>query len=88
MDNPPQVNRRCISSIEEKSLGCICKARHTRPHSIVLQYGEISSGKGLYIIDTPGQDIESITGMLAGGATIVIFTKGCGTPTGSPIALL
>jgi altronate dehydratase large subunit len=34
----------------------------------------------------PGQDIESITGMLAGGAQIVVFTTGRGTPTGSPIA--
>ena len=32
------------------------------------------------------QDIESISGMLAGGATVVIFTTGRGTPTGSPIA--
>ena len=37
-------------------------------------------------MDTPGQDIESITGMLAGGASVVIFTTGRCTPTGSPIA--
>ena len=37
-------------------------------------------------MDTPGQDIESITGMVAGGAQIVIFTTGRGTPTGNPIA--
>ena len=37
-------------------------------------------------MDTPGQDIDSITGMLAGGAQIVVFTTGRGTPTGSPIA--
>lgn len=74
-----------ISSIEEKSLGCIYKAGHA-PIEDVLQYGEAPQGNGLYIMDTPGQDIESITGMLAGGATIVIFTTGRGTPTGSPIA--
>ena len=74
-----------ISSIEEKSLGCIYKAGHA-PIQDVLNYGESPQGKGLYIMDTPGQDIESITGMLAGGATIVIFTTGRGTPTGSPIA--
>ncbi|AFQ43492.1 UxaA family hydrolase [Desulfosporosinus meridiei] len=74
-----------ITSIEEKSLGCIYKAGHA-PIQDVLQYGEIPKGKGLYVMDTPGQDIESITGMLAGGATIVIFTTGRGTPTGSPIA--
>jgi len=74
-----------ISSIEEKSLGCIYKAGNS-PIEGVLSYGEIPPGKGLYVMDTPGQDIESITGMLAGGATIVIFTTGRGTPTGSPIA--
>lgn len=74
-----------ISSIEEKSLGCIYKAG-TAPIQGVLAYGETPPGKGLYIMDTPGQDIESITGMLAGGAQIVIFTTGRGTPTGSPIA--
>lgn len=73
-----------ISTIEEKSLGCIYKGG-TKPIKGVLDYGEIPSEKGLYIMDTPGQDIESITGMTAGGANVVIFTTGRGTPTGSPI---
>jgi altronate dehydratase large subunit len=37
-------------------------------------------------MDTPGQDVESITGMAAGGAQIVIFSTGLGTPAGCPIA--
>ena len=37
-------------------------------------------------MDTPGHDIEQLTGMVAGGAQIVLFTSGRGTPTGSPIA--
>ncbi|HZG71087.1 MAG TPA: altronate dehydratase, partial [Chondromyces sp.] len=37
-------------------------------------------------MDTPGQDIEQLTGMVAGGAQVVLFTTGRGTPTGSPIA--
>ena len=37
-------------------------------------------------MDTPGEDIDSITGMVAGGAQIVVFTTGRGTPTGCPIA--
>lgn len=74
-----------ITSIEEKSLGCIYKGG-TKPLQGVLEYGEIPTGKGLYVMDTPGQDIESITGMTAGGAQIVIFTTGRGTPTGAPIA--
>lgn len=74
-----------ISSIEEKSLGCIHKAGHA-PIQDVLAYGEVPTGKGLYVMDSPGQDVESITGMVAGGATVVIFTTGRGTPTGCPIA--
>lgn len=37
-------------------------------------------------MDTPGHDIEQLTGMVAGGAQIVLFTSGRGTPTGSPIS--
>ena len=74
-----------LTSIEEKSLGCIHKSG-TAPFQGVLDYADIPTGKGLYIMDTPGQDIESITGMVAGGAQIVIFTTGRGTPTGNPIA--
>lgn len=73
-----------ITTIEEKSLGAIHKAGHT-PISGVLEYGEKPSSKGLYIMDTPGHDVESITGMVAGGAQIVIFTTGVGTPVGAPI---
>ena len=74
-----------LTSIEEKSLGCIHKSG-TAPFQGVLDYADIPTGKGLYIMDTPGQDIESITGMVAGGAQVVIFTTGRGTPTGNPIA--
>lgn len=74
-----------ISSIEEKSLGCIYKAGHS-PIQDILAYGDIPRGKGLYIMDTPGQDVESMAGMLAGGVQILVFTTGRGTPTGSPIA--
>lgn len=73
-----------LTTIEEKSLGCIFKGG-TRPIQGVLGYGQIPEGKGLYVMDTPGQDIESITGMVAGGAQLVLFTTGRGTPTGNPI---
>ena len=74
-----------LTSIEEKSLGCIHKSG-TAPVQSVLQYADIPAGKGLHIMDSPGQDIESITGMVAGGAQVVIFTTGRGTPTGNPLA--
>ncbi len=74
-----------LSTIEEKSLGCIYKAG-TKPILEVMEYGETPSQKGLVVMDTPGQDIESISGMIAGGAQLIVFTTGRGTPTGSPIA--
>jgi altronate dehydratase large subunit len=73
-----------ISSIEEKSLGCIYKAGHS-PIQEILDYGEVPKEKGLYVMDTPGQDVESMTGMIAGGVHVFVFTTGRGTPTGSPI---
>ena len=76
-----------LSTIEEKSLGCMYKAG-TRPFTGALDYSELLplDKKGLYFMDTPGQDIDSITGMVAGGAQVIVFSTGRGTPTGSPIA--
>ena len=77
-----------ITTIEEKSLGCIYKAGQAALQG-TLEYGEavdLSAPHGLYFMDTPGEDIDSITGMVAGGAQIVTFTTGRGTPTGCPIA--
>lgn len=74
-----------LTTIEEKSLGCVYKGGGS-PLMGVLEYAEPPPSRGLHFMDTPGQDIESITGMLAGGAQLVIFTTGRGTPTGSPIA--
>lgn len=76
-----------LSTIEEKSLGCMYKAGD-KPFVGALEYAEAldSNKKGLYFMDTPGQDIDSITGMVAGGAQVVFFSTGRGTPTGNPIA--
>jgi altronate dehydratase large subunit len=74
-----------LSTIEEKSLGCIYKAG-TRPLQDVVGYADPVDRKGLVWMDTPGQDIEQITGMVAGGCHLVVFTTGRGTCCGSPIA--
>ncbi len=74
-----------ITTIEEKSLGAIYKAG-TKPLKGVLDYADSPKERGLYFMDTPGQDIESVVGMVAGGAQIILFTTGLGTPTGNPIA--
>jgi len=73
-----------LSSIEEKSLGCVYKGG-TRPLVDVIGYAEKIMKKGLVYMDTPGNDIEQLTGMAAGGCHICIFTTGRGTPTGSAI---
>ncbi|WP_062447513.1 UxaA family hydrolase [Thalassobacillus devorans] len=74
-----------LSSLEEKSLGASTKSGTSRLEEIV-DYAKIPKKKGLVWMDTPGHDIEQLTGMVAGGAQIVLFTSGRGTPTGSPIA--
>ncbi len=74
-----------LSSIQEKSLGCIVKAG-TRPINDLVDYGEQSECQGLTLMDSPGSDIFSLTGMAAGGAQLIIFTTGMGTPAGFPIA--
>jgi altronate dehydratase large subunit len=74
-----------LTTIEEKSLGCIHKAGNA-PVQDVLEYADIPVKKGLHVMDTPGQDIESVSGMVAGGAQVIIFTTGRGTPTGNPLA--
>jgi altronate dehydratase large subunit len=74
-----------LTTIEEKSLGAIAKGG-TSPVREVLAYGRPTTEKGVVIMDTAGNDPESVTGMVAGGAQIVLFTTGRGSPTGCPIA--
>lgn len=73
-----------ITTLEEKSLGCIHKAGSSIINEVV-EYGAPIKKKGLVVMDTPGQDIASILGMAAAGAQAVIFSTGHGTPTGSAI---
>jgi altronate dehydratase large subunit len=83
--NPSPGNiRGGLSSLEEKSLGAAYKAG-SRPLQELIDYAERPTKKGLVWMDTPGHDIEQLTGMVAGGAQVVLFTSGRGTPTGSPI---
>jgi altronate dehydratase large subunit len=72
-----------LSNITEKSLGCIIKGG-TSPVNQVIPYGAEPSKAGLVLMDTPGSDLFSLTGMAAGGAQILIFTTGRGTPVGFP----
>ena len=51
----------------------------------VLDYTEPATKAGLSLVCTPGNDVESTTGKVGSGATIILFTTGLGTPTGNPI---
>ncbi len=74
-----------LSTLDEKSLGCIRKGG-TRPIVEVLQQAERPTKTGAIVMDTAGFDISSVTSMVAGGCSAVIFTTGRGTPTGNAIA--
>lgn len=74
--NPvPDNIRGGITTIEEKSLGAIIKGG-TRPIQGVLPYAKKAEGKGLYLMNTAAPAAESMTGLAAGGAQIIIFTTG------------
>jgi len=73
-----------LSTIEEKSLGCISKCG-TSPLVGAFEYAEAIPGKGLYFMDSPGNDIECVSGMAASGVHLVCFTTGRGTPTGAAV---
>ena len=85
--NPSPGNKAGgITTLEEKSLGCIHKGGHS-PINAVYDYAkQVESKQGLVIMDTPGNDPSSVAAMVAGGAQVVVFSSGRGTPTGNPIA--
>ena len=73
-----------LSSIEEKSLGAIMKSG-SKPIEGVLEYTDvINDQKGLWIKDTPGREIEILTGMAITGAQAMCFSTGRGAPQGFP----
>lgn len=75
-----------LTTIEEKSLGAIAKGG-TTPIQAMVDYAEsLPTGGGLTIMDTPGYDVESVVGKVAGGAQVIAFTTGRGSTTGNPIA--
>lgn len=73
-----------LSTLEEKSLGAAKKAGNAK-FTGVLEYAIPPSKPGLYFMDTPGHDIEQLTGFGAAGVNITVFTTGRGTPTGSAV---
>lgn len=82
--NPSAGNKAGgITTIVEKSLGAVAKAG-TAPVQAVLDYGQRAPRHGgLVVMDTPGYDPVAVTGQVAGGATVEVFTTGRGSVFGS-----
>jgi altronate hydrolase len=74
-----------ITTVLEKALGGVAKGGHA-PLVDVVDYGAPARGPGLVYMDTPGFDPVSVTGMIAGGATLVAFTTGRGSVFGARVA--
>lgn len=73
-----------ITTLEEKSLGCIQKGGASTVTG-VLKYGERCEKAGLNLLTGPGNDIVAVTNLTAAGAGIILFTTGRGTPLGAPV---
>lgn len=81
-DNPTQGNKAGgLTTLEEKSLGCIQKGGHCAVME-VLEYGERATKNGFVLVSGPGNDLAGVSGQIAAGAVLTIFTTGRGTPCG------
>lgn len=80
IDNNPSVGNKAggLTTITEKSLGAVSKSGSTALQE-VYQYGESVTQSGLVVMDSPGFDPASVTGKVAGGANLVMFTTGRGS---------
>jgi altronate dehydratase large subunit len=72
-----------LTSIEEKSLGCIRKGGTTTIQEVV-KFAQMPSRRGLIIMDGTAADVQSNIALAAAGCQIIIFTTGRGTPVGTP----
>lgn len=84
-DNPSPGNiRDGLITDAMKSAGA-AKKGGSSPVVAVLDYAEETRKAGLSLSCTPGGDVEAVTGLVAAGANVVLFSTGLGTPTGNPI---
>lgn len=81
-NNPSPGNKEGgLTTIYEKSLGAIAKGGSTALMDVV-GYAEPVTAKGFVVMDTPGYDPVSMTGIVAGGANVLVFTTGRGSVFG------
>lgn len=80
IDNNPSVGNKAggLTTITEKSLGAVSKSGSTALEA-VYEYAERIESHGLVVMDSPGFDPASVTGKVAGGANLVMFTTGRGS---------
>lgn len=84
-ENPSPGNKAGgITTLEEKSLGCVQKGGLSQVVD-VLDYGDRLSKNGLSLLNGPGNDIVAITNLTAAGVHLILFTTGRGTPIGAPV---
>ena len=84
-ENPSPGNKKGgITTLEEKSLGCVQKAGSSAVVD-VLDYGDTVRKNGLSLLNGPGNDIVAITNLFAAGCHMILFTTGRGTPVGSGV---
>lgn len=84
-ENPSPGNKAGgITTLEEKSLGCVQKGGLSKVVD-VLDYGDRIKKNGLSLLNGPGNDIVAITNLMAAGVHIILFTTGRGTPVGSSV---
>jgi len=83
LDNNPSPGNKAggLTTILEKSLGAVAKGGSAEL-AAVYEYAERVTAKGFTFMDTPGYDPVSVTGIVAGGSTVVVFTTGRGSVLG------
>jgi altronate hydrolase len=90
-ENPSPGNKDGgISTLEDKSCGCVQKGGGALVRG-VYRYGERiggTPGRGLLLLEGPGNDVVSSTALTAAGAHLILFTTGRGTPFGAPVPTL
>ncbi len=84
-ENPSPGNKKGgITTLEEKSLGCIQKGGLSLVVD-VLDYGDRLQKNGLSLLNGPGNDIVAVTNLMAAGVHLILFTTGRGTPLGTAV---
>lgn len=82
-ENPSPGNKNGgITTLEDKSLGCVQKSGLT-PVKDVIYVGDEIKENGLHLLNGPGNDMVACTNIAASGAQLILFTTGRGTPFGT-----